>query len=75
MEVNDIFKILGFIDQVIAETNQGYAQSGISVTITKFCIEEATINDNPSAVTTLNNFASMKVHRNKVENIDKYQDL
>ena len=32
-----------FIDQVIAETNQGYANSEIPVTVTKFCMEEATM--------------------------------
>ena len=35
----------GFIDQVLAETNQAYAQSGVPLTATKLCTERATIHD------------------------------
>jgi len=35
----------GFIDQVLAETNQAYVQSGVPLTATKFCTERATIHD------------------------------
>ena len=34
-----------FIDQVIAETNQGYANSKIDITVTKFCAELASISE------------------------------
>ena len=35
----------GFIDQVLAETNQAYVQSGVPLIATKFCTERATIHD------------------------------
>ena len=38
-------KIEDFIDQVIADTNQGYANSKIDITATKFCQELATISE------------------------------
>ena len=50
----------GFIDQVIAETNQGYANSLVPLKVVKHCSELATINDEDSAQTVLNNFTSMK---------------
>ena len=37
--------IPGFIDQMLAQTNQAYVNSRIPLTATKFCIEAATIND------------------------------
>merc|ERR1712168_1044606 len=37
--------IEGWVDQVLAETNQGYINSQIPVRITKLCIEQATFND------------------------------
>lgn len=53
--------IKGFFDQVIAVTNQGYANSKIPVMIKQHCSpEEATINDNPDAVVMLKSFAKMK---------------
>ena len=33
------------IDQVIAETNQGYANSEMPITVTKFCSELSTVSD------------------------------
>ena len=33
--------IPGYIDQVLAETNQGYANSQVPLTVTRFCIEPA----------------------------------
>ena len=52
--------IPGYIDQVIAETNQGYANSQIPVTVTRFCIEAATINDIADTSTFISTFANMK---------------
>ena len=52
--------IPGYIDQVIAETNQGYANSQIPVRVEKFCIEAATINDMSDTSTFLSTFANMK---------------
>ena len=49
-----------FIDQVIAETNQGYVNSEIPVTVTKFCHEEATVHDTNSSSDLLDNFMNMK---------------
>ena len=52
--------IPGFINQVIMETNQGYANSQVPLTVTAHCIELATINDISSASDMLSNFANMK---------------
>lgn len=53
--------IQGFIDQVIAETNQGYANSAVPLTIKQHCsAEEASIKDETSASTMLTNFVKMK---------------
>ena len=52
--------IPGFIDQVLAETNQGYINSQIPITVTSFCIEQASINDIASPSTALSAFANMK---------------
>merc|ERR1719422_1325397 len=52
--------IPGFIDQVIAETNQGYENSEVPIRVTKFCSEAATINDQSDPGALLMNFANMK---------------
>jgi len=52
--------IPGFINQILSETNQGYSQSGIALTITTHCIEQASINDDESSSTLLTNFRNMK---------------
>merc|ERR1719483_810222 len=52
--------ISGYIDQVLAETNQGYANSGVPFTVTKFCVEAATINDIQDTSEFINAFANMK---------------
>ena len=52
--------IPGFIDQVLAETNQGYANSGVPLTATRFCIEAATINDIQDTGSFISAFAGMK---------------
>merc|ERR1719450_1849589 len=52
--------IPGFVDQALAETNQGYANSDIPLTITKLCIEEATIDDIADTSTFISTFANMK---------------
>ena len=49
-----------FIDQVIAETNQGYANSEISITVTKLCQELATVPDQTDARALLREFKQMK---------------
>ena len=49
-----------FIDQLIAETNQGYANSEIPVTVTKLCQEMATVHDTPSSGDLLDSFMGMK---------------
>ena len=45
-----------FIDQVIAETNQGYANSRIPITATKLCQELATVPDQTDARALLGEF-------------------
>ena len=52
--------IPGFIDQVIAETNQGYRNSRIPVQVSKLCIEAATIDDVAEPTTFLHTFEAMK---------------
>ena len=52
--------IPGFIDQVLAETNQGYANNLVPLTAIKHCIELATIDDVSSSSTMLSNFKDMK---------------
>ena len=49
-----------FIDQVIAETNQGYANSRIPITATKLCQELATVPDQTDARALLREFKQMK---------------
>ena len=52
--------IPGYIDQVLAETNQGYANSDVPLTVTKFCIEAATINDIADTSDLITAFRYMK---------------
>ena len=52
--------IPGFVDQVLAATNQGYINSKVPMSIKLHCIEEATVNDVSSSVATIKNFAAMK---------------
>jgi hypothetical protein len=52
--------IEGFVSQAIAETNQGYANSQVPITVQLFCIEPATINDYPDSHTMLQLFREMK---------------
>merc|ERR1711963_1307367 len=52
--------IPGYIDQVLAETNQGYANSQVPITVTRFCIEAATINDIQDTGDFIDAFANMK---------------
>ena len=48
------------MDQVLAETNLGYLNSDVPVRVTKFCLEQATINDTGSTLSLLNSFQRMK---------------
>ena len=52
--------IPGFIDQAIAETNQGYLNSEIPLTVSLFCLEAATINDIADTSTFISTFSQMK---------------
>ena len=52
--------VQGFIEQVIAETNQGYINSKVAMRISLLCHEQATINDGNDAVTLLKLFTYMK---------------
>ena len=52
--------IPGFIDEVLAVTNQGYANSKIPLTVTRFCIEAATINDQWNPYRLFKAFKKMK---------------
>lgn len=46
--------------QALAETNQGYANSRVPLTVTSFCIEPATISDITDTSTFINAFTNMK---------------
>ena len=52
--------IPGFVDQVLAETNQGYINSKVPMSIKLHCIEKATVNDVSTSLATVNNFVAMK---------------
>ena len=60
--------IPGYINEVLAETNQGYANSNIPISVTKFCIEAATINDMRDSSALLKAFASMKPSASALRN-------
>ena len=51
-----------FIDDMIAETNQGYFNSKLPITVTKFCSELATLSEHgvADAEELLNEFENMK---------------
>jgi len=52
--------IPGFIDQIITETNQGYANSRVPLRAYSLCHELATIRDNISGNAVLGEFTKMK---------------
>ena len=52
--------IPGFVDQVLAETNQGYSNSQVPMTIRLHCIEEATMDDIANSQSSLTIFSTMK---------------
>ena len=54
------YDIPGFIDQIIAETNQGYINSMMPVRVAKFCTEEASFNDIEDSSDALKAFRVMK---------------
>merc|ERR1712243_427419 len=49
-----------FVSQVIAETNQGYINSGIPIRIRSHCIAAATLHDHPHYITMINQFSQYK---------------
>ena len=49
------------MDQVLAETNLGYMNSGVALRVQRFCLELATINDTQLSLSFLNKFQAMKV--------------
>merc|ERR1712179_819088 len=50
----------GFSDLAVAETNQGYVNSNIDVSVYKLCTEQATIGETYNAGDMYNNFYYMK---------------
>ena len=52
--------VRGYVDQVLAETNLGYLNSGVPVRVAKFCLEQATVNDTGATLDLLNSFQGMK---------------
>ena len=50
----------GYVDQVLAETNQGYVNSDIPLRVSKYCIEPAGISDGSDTISMLNTFTVMK---------------
>ena len=53
--------IAGYVDQVLAETNQGYVNSDVPLRVSKYCIEPAGISDGSDTLGMLNTFTVMKV--------------
>jgi len=49
-----------YMDQVIAETNQGYINSNLPVRVRIFCIEATTLKDEEQSSTQLSKFAAYK---------------
>ena len=60
--------IPNFVDQVIAETNQGYISSEMPLRISLHCIEAATISEVQDGSTFLSNFKNMKGTLAKLRN-------
>ena len=52
--------IPGYIDQLLAETNQGYANSEVPLEVTKHCIEAADIDEMEDSIEMLTAFRYMK---------------
>eukprot|EP00088_Acartia_fossae_P046338 TRINITY_DN5000_c0_g1_i3.p1 TRINITY_DN5000_c0_g1~~TRINITY_DN5000_c0_g1_i3.p1 ORF type:complete len:381 (+),score=55.28 TRINITY_DN5000_c0_g1_i3:618-1760(+) len=52
--------IYGFVEQIVAETNQGYKNSGVPMKLKVHCIELATVHDTSNVVTMILNFKKMK---------------
>ena len=52
--------IAGYVDQVLAETNQGYVNSDVPLRVSKYCIEPAGLGDGSDTVSMLNTFTVMK---------------
>ena len=50
----------GYVDQVLAETNQGYVNSDVPLRVSKYCIEPAGISDGSDTISVLNTFTVMK---------------
>jgi len=57
-----------FVDQVVAETNQGYVNSQIPLRVKAFCTEQATVNDDESSSVVLTNFRNMKSSLEELRN-------
>ena len=45
-----------FIDQAISESNTGYSNSQVPITLALHCTVDSTIADDPSLATVLDNF-------------------
>ena len=52
--------IHGFVTQVLAETNQGYANSFIPIQVELHCLEKATVTEIPDSKNMISNFQNMK---------------
>ena len=48
----------GFIEQVLAETNQGYINSQIPIRASKLCAEKANVEENDNVLTSFSNMKS-----------------
>jgi len=57
-----------FVDQVVAETNQGYVNSQIPLRVKAFCTEQATVTDDESSSVVLTNFRNMKSSLEELRN-------
>jgi hypothetical protein len=54
-----------FIDQAISESNTGYSNSKVPITLALHCTVDSTITDNPSLGTVLDNFYNSAGKKNR----------
>jgi hypothetical protein len=67
--------ISGFIDQIITETNQGYANSRVPLRAYSLCHELATVHEKGSANLALEEFTKMKASPEEIRDTADFAHL
>jgi len=67
--------IPGFIEQLITETNQGYANSHVPLRAYSLCHELATVHDKGSAAVVLEEFTKMKASPEEIRDTADFAHL